>query len=239
MKKIKFLTTLFLILSITAVCQAQIRKSIHGNNNVVTKERQTRSFSGIKVSSGINVYLKQGNEQSLMVEADENLHKYIMTELKGDIMHIYTDANIRSAKEKKVYITMKEIKSVKASSAGDVIGETPINTDEIEINASSAGDIRLEIFANDIEVNISSSGDITLSGEADNLEASLSSAGSLNALNLIVRKANISVSSAGDADVNVTESLQAKASSAGDVRYTGNPKYVDAHSSSAGSIRKR
>ena len=239
MKKLSSITAVILILSFIITCQAQSRKTVHGNNKVVTKDREAGSFSGIKVSTGIDVYLKQGNNQSIRVEADENLHEYILTEIEGDVLHVYTEANIRDAGEKKVYVTMKEISSVKATSAGDVIGETPVKTDEIEIDASSAGDIKLEVYAKDIEVDISSSGDVTLTGEADVLEADLSSAGNLNAVDLKVREAEVSVSSAGDADINVTEKLQARASSAGDVHYSGNPKYVDAHSSSAGSIRKR
>ena len=41
-------------------------------------------------------------------------------------MHVYTDANIREAKMKRVYVTMKEVTSLKTSSAGDIIGETPV-----------------------------------------------------------------------------------------------------------------
>ncbi len=239
MKKINTITAAILILMLTVTCQAQNRKTVYGNNNVVTKEREAGSFSGIRVSTGIDVYLKQGDNQSITVEADENLHEYILTEIEGDVLRVYTEVNIRDADEKKVFVTMKQVKSVKASSAGDVIGQSPVKTDEIEIDASSAGDIKLEVYAKEIEVDISSSGDVTLKGEADVLEADLSSAGNLNAAELKVREAEVSVSSAGDADINVTEKLQARASSAGDVHYTGNPKYVDAHSSSAGSIHKR
>ena len=42
-----------------------------------------------------------------------------------------------------------------------------------------------------------------------------------------------------DADINVTERLKARASSAGDINYRGNPKYVDAHSSSAGGVHRK
>jgi hypothetical protein len=74
---------------------------------------------------------------------------------------------------------------------------------------------------------------------ADLLKADLSSAGNLNAFDLKVREADISVSSAGDADINVSERITARASSAGDINYMGDPKYVDAHSSSAGGVHKR
>ena len=134
---------------------------------------------------------------------------------------------------------MKEINSLKTSSAGDVFGQTPVKTDMLDLSASSAGDIKLEVYAREIEINISSSGDITLSGESDILDADLSSAGDLNAYDLIVREAEISASSAGNAELTVTEKLTARASSAGDINYKGNPKYVDAHSSSAGGIHKR
>jgi hypothetical protein len=134
---------------------------------------------------------------------------------------------------------MKEISSIRTTSAGDVIGESPINSDNLELSASSAGDIKIEVKSKDLDVDISSSGDITLRGEADMLRADLSSAGDLNAYELQTREANISVSSAGDASINVSERINARASSAGDINYRGDPKYVDAHSSSAGGIHKR
>ena len=116
---------------------------------------------------------------------------------------MYSDANIREAEMKRVYVTMKDIKSLSTSSAGDIIGETPVKTDSLELSASSAGDIKLEVYAKEIKANISSSGDVTLTGEADMLEADLSSAGDLNAYGLEVREADVSASSAGDADINV------------------------------------
>jgi hypothetical protein len=239
MKSLRLLTAAIVIMSISACTHAQYRITVHGNGNVVKKERKADNFTGIKVSTGIDVYLKQGSEMSIVVEADENLHEYIITEIKDGVLNVYTDANIRSAERKRVYVTMKEINSLRTTSAGDLVGETPLKGDRIELSASSAGDIKLEVTAKEIRLNISSSGNITLSGEADILEADLSSAGDLNAFDLKVREADVSASSAGDADINVTEKITARSSSAGDINYKGNPKYIDSHSSSAGSIHKR
>jgi len=239
MKNLKILTIAIAILCIASCTNAQMRKSVSGNGNVVTKERKTEQFTGIKVSSGIDVYLKQGDNLSLTVEADENLHEYILTEVRDGVLNVYTDANIREAERTRVNVTIKEINSVKVSSAGDVFGQTPLKTETLDLSVSSAGDIKLEVYAKEIELDISSSGDMTLSGEADMLDADLSSAGDLNAYDLTVREAEISVSSAGNADITVTEKLSARASSAGDINYKGDPKYVDAQSSSAGGIKKR
>jgi len=239
MKNLKYFTAVILLLAITACADAQFRKTVYGNKKVVTKERTAGSFTGVKVSTGIDVYLKQGDKMSLSVEADENLHEYIVTEVSNGVLNVYTDANIRDAEMKRVYVTMKEINLLSTTSAGDIIGETPVKTENLKVSASSAGDIKLEVYVKTINADISSSGDVTLTGEADMIDASLSSAGDLNAFNLKVREADVAVSSAGDADVYVTERLTARASSAGDINYKGDPKYIDAHSSSAGGIHRR
>jgi Putative auto-transporter adhesin, head GIN domain len=239
MKIVRSLTFAVIILGITSCINGQFWKTVEGNRKVVTRERKTDSFTGVKVSSGIDVYLKQGNNEAVSIEADENLQDYILTEVRGGVLNVYSEYNIRSAERKRVYVTMKEVNSVKTTSAGDVFGESPINSDRLELSASSAGDIKLEVKAGKIDVDISSSGDITLSGETDFLRADLSSAGDLKAYDLRAREADISVSSAGDADVYVSEKLTARASSAGDINYRGDPKYVDSHSSSAGGVHKR
>jgi Putative auto-transporter adhesin, head GIN domain len=239
MKSLRSFAIAILILGISSCTHGQFWKTVYGNNKVVTKERKTESFTGIKVSSGIDVYLKQGNNESVSVEADENLHEYILTEVRGGVLNVYSEYNIRDAERKRVYVTMKEVNSVRTTSAGDVFGETPIHTDRLELSASSAGDIKLEVNAKEINIDISSSGDMTLSGETDMLKADLSSAGDLNAYELKTRETDVSVSSAGDADVYATEKITARASSAGDVNYKGDPKYVDAHASSAGGVHKR
>ncbi len=239
MKNLRYLTAIILCLGITACVDGQFRRTVYGNKDVVKQERSAGSFSGVRVSTGIDVYLKQGDKMSLAVEADENLHEYIITEVTNGVLHVYTDVNIREAEMKRVYVTMTEINSISTSSAGDVIGETPVKTDNLELSASSAGDIKLEVYAKNIEADISSSGDVTLTGEADMIDVTLSSAGDLNAYNLKVREAEISVSSAGDADVYVTERFTARASSAGDINYKGDPKYIDAHSSSAGGVHRK
>jgi hypothetical protein len=240
MKNFRFLLILLAgtILS-SCVIIGQPGKSVRGNHNVTKEERTLGTFKGVKASAGVDVYLSQGDKEGVTVEADENLHEYIITEVRGSVLHVYTKVNIRDAEKERVYVTMKDIQSVETSSAGDIIGETPVKTDKLELSASSAGDIKLEIYADEVKLDISSSGDMTLKGETNTLDADLSSAGDLKAYDLKAKDADISVSSAGDADIYVTDKLTARASSAGDIHYAGDPAHVDAHSSSAGGIHKR
>ena len=238
MKTSKFIS-LILVIVFTTSAFGQFRPRVTGSGKVVSEDRKAGYFNAVKVSSGIDVYLTQGQKESIKVEADDNLHEYIITEIKDNTLKVYSEANIRRAEAKKVYVTIKDVEKLSASSAGDLIGVTLIKTDELSLSVSSAGDIKIKVEVNKLKCRISSSGDIKIEGVADELEADLSSAGDLKAYDLKTRIADVSVSSAGDAMITVTEELRARASSAGDIYYQGNPKQVDAHSSSAGGIHKK
>jgi hypothetical protein len=240
MKSLKVLFSIVLCLGIVSCIDGQFNRTVTGNGKVVKKERTASYFDGVRVSTGIDVLLSQGDKESITVEADENLHEYILTEIRDNVLHVYTDnINIRDAEMKRVHVTVKNIKSLKTSSAGDIIGVTALKGEDVEIGASSAGDIDVDLTAGSVEINISSSGNVKIVGGAETMNADLSSAGDLEAYDFKVKKADVNVSSAGDAQINVTETLVARASSAGDINYMGHPKSVDAHSSSAGGVHAR
>lgn len=221
------------------LAEAQVKK-VEGSGSVKTEKRNLDGFTGVKTSTAVDVYLSQGSSFSVEVEADDNLIEEIITEVKDGVLHVYVD-RIRIVKKSKmiVHVTMKDIDYISASSAGDVIGMTPIKAENLKIRTSSAGDVKVDVTAKTLDLSTSSSGDITITGSADFVEASTSSAGDIKAYDLTVKEAELSASSAGDIKITVTEKLTARASSAGDIYYMGNPDFVDAKSSSAGDVVKR
>lgn len=224
--------------TITTV-EAQVRR-VKGSGDVRTEVRNVKNFTGVKTSTAVDIYLTQGNDFRVEVEADDNLIDKIITEVEDGVLRVYVDRVSITWKEKMiVHVTMKDIDYISASSAGDVIGMTPIKADDLKIRTSSAGDVKIEVKARSLDLATSSSGDITISGEADYLEASTSSAGDIKGFELTVKEADITSSSAGDVKITVTDRLKARASSAGDIYYMGNPNYVDARSSSAGDVIRR
>lgn len=214
--------------------------SISGNGNVEEENRDISGFTGVLVSSGIDVILSEGQDFEVRVVADENLLEVIETTLNGRVLEVGTDRmNIRNAKSKKVYVTLPELSSLKISSAGDCIGKDVFHCDHLELGISSAGDLELEVEAQRIDLNISSSGDAKLAGSADEFYASLSSAGDLHAFDLVAGKVKVDVSSAGDARVFATEEISMSASSAGNIHYKGDARVLRSSKSSAGDIVKK
>ena len=239
MRSLKLMLVLVLALGTLSTANAQ-RKRIKGSGVVTTETRKVKDFTGVKTATAIDIYLTQGNKFEVVVEADDNIIEHIITDVDNDVLKVYFDrVNVMRAEKKVVHVTMPEVNYIKATSAGDVIGKTAIKADDLKISTSSAGDVKIEVYATNLDLSTSSSGDITLSGEADYLEASTSSAGDIKAFELTVKEADVSASSAGDVKITVTERLHARASSAGDIYYRGNPPKVDARSSSAGDVVKK
>lgn len=239
----KTLRPLFIML-LTALMitdvSAQINRRMRGSGDITTESRNISGFTGVKTATAIDIHLTQGNGFNVEVEADDNLMEYIVTEVKNGVLEVYLDrVNLTYHKKMVVHVTMEDVDYLSASSAGDIIGVTPIKADELKVRTSSAGDVKIEVTANMLDLSTSSSGDITISGKADYLEAKTSSAGDIKGTDLVVREADLSSSSAGDIKITVTERLKARASSAGDIHYYGNPTYVDAHSSSAGDVIRK
>ena len=235
----RILTVLFITTLFTS-CGVDMFNRINGNRNVVTKQRTLQAdFTGIKVSSGIDLYISQDNNTAISVEADENLHDIIITEVDNGILKIYTERNIWQSKARKVFVTVNQLNSLKATSGSDVHGEAIIKANEIAISSSSGADINIEIDAENISTSASSGSDIEISGTAINHASNAASGSSINAYNL--KSKNVIVSAASGADINVfaSEKIEARASSGGDVDFKGNPKKVSKKSSSGGSISQK
>ena len=231
---------LLIIASIFSSCGADLFNRIEGNRNVITEKRKiSDSFNGVKVSSGIDLYIKQGNQTELSVEADENLHDYIITEVNGDQLHIYVDGNIWRAKAKKVYLTLTELKELKASSGSSVYSKGVIKTDDIEVSTSSGADVEIEIDAKNITSSSSSGSGLRMSGTCETHTASASSGSSISTYELVSAETTAKVSSGADIRVFASSSIDARASSGGVIRYKGNPKKIITKTSSGGGISKK
>jgi hypothetical protein len=238
MKKvnIQFLAILF-IATIFTSCGSDMFNGVVGNRNIVTIERTIKAdFSGIKVSTGIDLFIRQGSTNAITVEADENLHDLIITEVKEGILKIYTDKNIWKSKARKVYVTIENLTLLKASSGSNVKSESVINTNEIYIDASSGASIDIEVVAKSAVTEASSGSDVKIKGTTINHTARASSGSSINAYKLKSTNANASASSGASINIYASKNMDAKASSGGVIDYTGNPTKISKEASSGGSI---
>ncbi|GGK20527.1 lipoprotein [Yeosuana aromativorans] len=213
---------------------------VQGNGNVQSENRTLNEpFNAIKASHGLDVYLTQGDEESIVIEADENLHQLIKTEVKDNTLHIYAEKNIGHASSKKIMVSFKDISAISSSSGSDVVSTNTISSDRLELNTSSGSDMILKVNTTELDCNSSSGSDLKLSGTTQKLIADASSGSDIKAGELKAESSQVKASSGADITVNTVKELTASASSGGDITYYGNPEVVNRNDSPSGSIRKQ
>jgi hypothetical protein len=238
MKSIITKTFAFLfIATLTTSCMLDGISSVTGNRNVITETRKINDdFTKVEVGQGIQLYITQDNDLSLVVKADENLHKLIRTEVNNGVLRISSKRNIRRAKSKKIYLSAPNINGIKATSGSDVITENTIKAAVFEVHVNSGADAKIDVNADTVNSSASSGADLRIKGTANYFTTKATSGSSIRAYGLESKNVTAKVSSGADIDVFAIESLTAKASSGGDIDYRGNPKRIDKKKSSGGSI---
>lgn len=239
MKLVRY--TLLLLIAVTASsCDFGFTiNSIDGNGNVVREEFFVdEKIDLIKASNGLDVEVTYGPQQIVIIEADENLLEYISTDVKNGVLHIKTTRNIRKSKSKKVTVVYVDIEGVHASSGANVKGTSNVVTNNLDLKVSSGAQMSLTVMAKELTAKSSSGGTMTLRGQARTFDSKASSGSTIDAKEMQAIHCTSRASSGANITLNIERSLDAKASSGGDIRYQGEPEVVNQNTSSSGSVRK-
>jgi hypothetical protein len=200
------------------------------------------NFSAISVSSGIDLYLTQGNAENIRLNAHPDLIKNIIVEKQGSNLVIKYKSNISwgrlfKGQSIKVYVNYKMLHAISASGGSDVYTENTLKTDKLSLSVSGGSDLKLSIVTKDLELQTSGGSDVALKGSAINLDADASGGSDIDAFDFVVENAKISISGGSDANIHVTKALDASASGGSDVHYKGNPSVKKSAGKSADIIR--
>lgn len=233
------LTIGVLLALLGASCQMDLNwgTGVRGNGTVIRESRSiTEDFTVISAAEGMDVFVTQGENTDIVVEADENIQELIGTDIRNGELHIHAIENIGRA-TRKIYVTVPEVTGLHASSGADLVIRGVLEVDRIRVDASSGADIHAELSADEVSASCSSGADIHLSGRTNLLYATASSGSDIKARDLEATVCEANVSSGADIEVFVSKSLKAHSSSGGDIRYGGEPR-VELNNSASGSVRK-
>jgi len=205
------------------------------------KNFTVKNFSNIVVSSGIDLYLTQGNTENLLAKADASIIDAVIVEQQGDQVVIKIKDNIKwtnifKNKSVKVYVNFRNLKSISASGGSDVYTENQIKSDKLSIMASGGSDLKIDLNCKNLELQISGGSDADLKGRAENMDVKASGGSALNGFNLLTEYAKVYVSGGSDANVNVNKGIEAGANGGSDIHFKGNAALKKMSSSNSGDI---
>lgn len=210
---------------------------VKGDGNIVTNKRKiSNDFVRINASRGLDVYITKSKHTSLEVEADENLHELITTEVKDGTLYITATRNIWGGSTKKVHLAADFINEISVSSGAEVYSENTYSSDKLTINATSGSQANMELKVDDLRCESTSGADMKLSGKAINFTVSSTSGSHINAYDLTARSCDANATSGAGIRIKVTETFVGKATSGANIRFKGHPKRVEKSDNSGGSV---
>jgi len=237
------LLLLTIILGVGYISSQFDSRMIIESGNYTSKTFDVNSFDSIRLDMPAELYVTQGDEYNVTIEADENFLNAIDVNSENNVLTAKYAKNLLfwnmwEPDNVKIHITSPKLNSIEISGAGVIKGQTPIVSDNLSIVISGTGEIDTELKVQNLNVRIQGFGDAKLNGSAKNSNLFVSGAGDIDAYKLKSEQVKITISGAGDAKVNAEKSLDVTISGAGDVEYTGDP-IVTQKISGAGDVKKK
>lgn len=205
----------------------------------VEERRNVGNFSALKVTSGIDLTLVQGNRVEVIIITSEDMLEHVNAEVVNDELRLSVDGSWFNRTGVEARITVTTLESIDVSAGSDVESENLLRFGDIRIEASSGSDLKLNMEASEVELRTSSGSDASLTGSARRLYAKASSGSDINASDFEVENAVLELSSGSDVKAWVTGSLEVDASSGSDVYYKGDPELLNIDTSGGSDVHKR
>ncbi len=187
--------------------------------------RDVSTFKKLNFAGSGTLYLKQGGPQKVVLEGSQEVLDKYETIVEGDKLSIRPKErwnNWSWGNEDKiiVYVTVKDIEAVGVSGSGDLIAETKLVSDEMDLKVSGSGSIKAEVVVSgDLETDVSGSGDIEVKGSAGSFDSDISGSGDVKASLAITGESTFSIAGSGKIIIDGSaKNLQTRISGSGSVK---------------------
>lgn len=222
-------------------------------DSLITVNRQVSGFDALQISGPFDVYIEQGNTESLTYKAPKEVLDRIITEVEGHILRVSNKHDNWGWSDKSwwgdkswwrhhpkivVNITVKDLNSIKVSGSGGAFFDNGLATNSLKLVVRGSGSMHGKINVKELESRISGSGNIRLTGSAGSSTLNVSGSGNFVAGDLVTSSSTVRVSGSGNAKINANDKVVAGVSGSGDVRYTGDAKSVRSSTSGSGNVSK-
>lgn len=139
-------TALLLLLLVTTLTFAQRREKIKGSKIVTTSVKEVGEFDGIEADDNLEVYLEPGEKNEIRIEADDNLHEIIGTDLREKVLRLYTAKESTIFKKLVVHVIYTgSLKTVIAKNEAVVYAIQELKLDDITFHSFDYAKLLLNV----------------------------------------------------------------------------------------------
>ncbi|WP_289024578.1 DUF2807 domain-containing protein [uncultured Salegentibacter sp.] len=156
---------------------------ITGSGNVTTEKNRLPDFNSIELIGNSDVRLKNGNTAMIEVEADDNLHSIIRSEVVNGTLFIKPSKEIGRSKSQKITITYpKNLQQINVGGNIELEAEGELYAEELKITAKESAKIYLTLTTTKFDLYNEEDAEIELNLTAENAYFQLNGSSEMEAL---------------------------------------------------------
>lgn len=227
MKK-QFFALLVLVFALSA-CQFNAPEGLTGSGKLVSQTFDVRAFDQVNLRTSGVLYINQGDDFSLTVEADDNILPILKVDVENGVLTLRTSAEVTSLQSETIVyrVTLPEMRAIDLSGSADVRVED-FKAEALKINLSGSGDVTIKnLDAASLSVRISGSGLVEVAGATQALDVLVSGSGDLLANELKASTVEVAANGSGDVAVWAIDTLDVSINGSSHVKYLGSPKLTE------------
>lgn len=216
-----------------------------GSGTSATETRIATGFQAISLRGAIKLVVRQGANEGVTVQADDNLLPLVQTLVEGSgdartlRVQFKPGESVRSKTPVVVTVDVIKLSAVASSGSGDISVEA-LKTPALTLSISGSSDAKLRgLDTEQLSINVAGSGDVQARGRANRLNISIAGSGDVRTRELAAAEVSISIAGSGDASVMAQKTLSVSIAGSGDVEYDGGATLVRRSIVGSGSVRQR
>lgn len=241
----KFLIYIVFLISIVSCKKESMCDCVKSTGPENTIYHDVADFNCIYIRDKMDLYLTQGPNFEVRVEAGRNLQKLIKTELDGETLKVFNNNRcnwVRGYKHKiRVYITAPYFKYIRHGGLGVIESVGTIVQDEISLRAENSGDFKLDLNMNRVVCSAHGNGDTYLTGTTNRLESDYTGTNYLYANGLEIKDyVYLHSVTIGHTYINAPENgiMDIVIDRSGNIFYNGNPATINLIRNDQGDLIK-
>jgi hypothetical protein len=199
--------------------------TVVGSGHAMKESRTIHNIATVHMEGAETLVIRQGDSESLTVEADDNLLRYIETNSENGVLRLTTrGANIQPKTPIRYDLQVKELQAIAVQGAGIVEGSGSFHSPDLVVSLDGASIATLDMVGKTLHVQLNGASKVVFSGSVENQDATLSGASQYDASALKSQKVQMSANGATEAKVHAERQLNAVVNGASQITYTGDPQ---------------
>ena len=207
----------------------------------VSAQRETRDvgfFNKISFTTGGYLEIVQGDTIKVELEGPQSVLEKIITTVDRDRLRIYTKKFIDQYGDLKIYITVRNLTDITVTGSGDVVVNSKLKTESINLEVTGSGNIRIpDLNSIYTELQVTGSGDIVVKGiSKEKIDVNVTGSGDVKASDYETKHADINITGSGSVEIYATDKLEGNIVGSGSIYYKGDP-LIDTRSTGSGRTK--